>query len=675
MAERQNARGTKNKAEPGDGLVPVGAYLVHPERPRGEYAGLPAFFAEPRSAYAADLDRPVELPAQAVVALRARRDAPPRANLPAFMNAYHSSLLMPLAYGAGAGAFWIVCEAPPGPAVSEEPPQRPPPTDSDLAANWLRPLAAALSRLQASGLVHRALRPENLYRSPGSGRILLGPGCVLPPAFLQPVLYEPPSIAVCPPEARGSGLSADDVYALGVLLLELAIGRRPLAGLDDAQILRRKIEFGSFAALAGTERLSQGLVSLLRSMLADDPVSRPTLASLAESGFGAERPKVPRMDTRAPRPLVLAGTQVWSARMLAYAASHQPAEALRILRAGAVDQWLRRTMEQPLQATRIDEALRLGNERGGEAVDPMMLMQTVAVLDPQAPMFWNGSWFWPDAAPSMLAARLAENAPDLLIADAVRHGALRRWATLTGRSATAMVEDIDRRVAKITRIPVPALRMPALTYLMNPFLPCLSPGLAAHAVLQPAQLLAALEALAGAKKIAAGRLLDAQMLAFLAARAGDQEEAPQLPADVDEVLLDLPPLARIQEAMGRAEPEGPRQTYPALAARLLPAARAYLANWPGKDRRERRMGELETAAAAGDLPAMLRIACSDEAREVDQAAFEAARAQAALLRTAHQDSVDAASMRGEIASRVARELVVATGALACIGAVLREALF
>ena len=163
-------------------------FMVLPDMPCGEFAGLPAFVAQHRpsgeiSAKASERALPP------LIAVKTRRDAPPRANLGHFLNAYNTSLLMPLAHGAGAGEYWIVCDAPPGPSLRDMLGDRgTPPTEAEMTATYLRPLALAAARLQSLGLAHRAIRPANLFRSPESGRILLAPGCVMPPAFAQPVL-------------------------------------------------------------------------------------------------------------------------------------------------------------------------------------------------------------------------------------------------------------------------------------------------------------------------------------------------------------------------------------------------------------------------------------------------------------------------------------------------------
>ncbi len=668
-------RGRQDEPTEGGAIIIDRRYQVFPGSPCGEFAGLPAFAADQRVLAPDNGSRGADHALPSLVAVKARRDAPPPPNLSLFLNAYNTALLMPIAHGTGGGEYWIVCDAPPGPSLRDSLTESTvPPSEAELASIYLRPLALALGRLHGAGLVHRGVRPANLYRSLESGRILLAPGCVMPPAFSQPAVYEPASTGICAPSARGAGLPADDVYALGVVLLELLVGHPLLPDLDDERIVHRKLELGSFMALAGNERLPPVLVSLLRSMLSDDPNARPSLAALAEHGIGAERPKAPRPEPRAPRPLMVGKIPVSTVRSLALAFARQPMEAQVLLRSGTVEQWLRRALDLPLLAVRITEALRSASDRNAEGAEQMVLMQTVALLDPLAPMFWSGRWFWPDAIPAMLAMQLMSGTPDGFIGEAIRHAALRRWALLTGRTGLQVCEELERRNARASRLPVPALRLPMLAYSLNPFLACTSPVLGGACVLRSDQLVTALETMAKGKAPAT-RLLDIQMLALLAARSelpGSGQELT-VPSDADERLLDLQALAQAQlqsRTRGPGEAAPVPLALPKLAASLLPVARERLNNWPGKGRRLRRLERLDKAAEAGDLVEMLELSCRDADWAEDDAALDAARAEADELRLSHQASLNDAPQRARQARVAGREVGVMAGIVGLLGAVV-----
>jgi hypothetical protein len=156
----------------------------------------------------------------------------------------------------------------------------------------------------------------------------------------------------------GEGSVADDVYALGALMVVLALGVTPLAAFDPAGIVRRKLELGSFAALVGDARLPSAIADLTRGMLAEDPEHRPTPRLLLDPDAARARRIAARPRKRAQSPARIGAWSVWDTRALAHAVADSPEPGVAALRSGAVEAWLRRGLGETALAARVDEAVR-----------------------------------------------------------------------------------------------------------------------------------------------------------------------------------------------------------------------------------------------------------------------------------------------------------------------------
>ncbi len=171
-------------------------------------------------------------------------------------------------------------------------------------------IARGLAALHAHGIVHRDLKPENVVIDPVHGaRVadlgiadsdLGGPTSAGTPGYLAPEREEDETNAGPP----------SDVYALGVILVEMLEGRRP-------------------GDRARPVRAVGGLAPLAREMLATDPASRPSAQEVA-SRLAAARPPRPTIAALAAAVLlsgaVLAHLARPTAPMLRFEAlTHQPA--------------------------------------------------------------------------------------------------------------------------------------------------------------------------------------------------------------------------------------------------------------------------------------------------------------------------------------------------------------
>ncbi len=641
------------------GLIAL-EYAVDATRPlHGAGGGLATFAARHHTTAKSDL-----------IAVQVRPGWPPRAGaLAQLAAATIPGLLLPLAHGPGPAAnggeaYYVICRPPPGPSLAA--PGRSW-SEQELIDLVLRPVAAALEGLRAKGITHRAIRPDNLFSAGPGEPAVLGCAWASPPGCLQPAVFEPPYSGMCLPAGRGEGTIADDVYALGVTLLTLALGRLPLADLDDIAMIRRKLDVGSFAALTGDARVPPMLGDLLRGMLAEDPAHRTPPSMLLDPAAARQRRLAARPARRATRPLQVLAMPAWDARGLAFAVAVQPEEGARLLRNGAVDDWLRRYLGDTILSARVEEALRLRGQDSGEdesRADAMLAMRAVAALDPLAPLCWRGlavalDGFGPAIASTVTAgpqndrARLqeileveaigawltnAENHPD---GTALRQQA-RMWRSwLRPRS-------LDGGMARVA-------------YALNPLLPCASPLFAGRCVARLSDVLGALESISARADSRRLSPLDAHLAAFLVAR---QDLAGGSALLSDNAVSSAPPPLAVQIAALAALQRIDPRPLPGLATWLAEQAEPTLQDWHSRTRRESMRRQLQACAANGQLGRLLALLDDPEARRTDALGLRAATEAVARIDGELHHLQDGGAERGELARRLGHETAAATGLIA-----------
>jgi len=615
--------------------------------------GVPAFAATDRATGSG-----------AFIALQATPRFPPRAAALKAVAGPIEGVLAPLAHGpgsgpAGEGAYYVICPAPAGPPLA---PHNPWPEHA-LLEQVLRPAALALEQLQHAGVTHRAIRPDNVFHRPGQP-VELGAAWAAPPALLQPALFEPPYVAMCVPSGRGEGTIADDVYALGVLLIVLALGRLPLAGQPDAAIIRRKLAHGSFAALAGEERLPSTIADLARGMLAEDPEHRPPPSLLLNPVAARSRRVAARPAHRAQRPLMIGEIAAWEARTLAYAMAVAQEHGVQSLRGGALLQWLRRGLGDGAMVERVEDAVRhrlaagaADEERGAAAI----AMCVVALLDPLAPLAWRGLVLWPDGIGSALAEAQAADSPELpVLLELVKIEAAGSWAsTRPDRCDTAQLRAAARsqRAWMLGRGTSGRAR---LAFALNPLLPCGSPLLAGRWVARLPDLPAALEAVAATvdRKLAAP--IDGHIADFVAARS-ERHLDLQESADPRETAagegFGVPQLRLLVQVQTRYHP-GP---LPNLAAWVADQAAPMIAGWASRSRRAAIEARLQDLAPAGSLAPMLAVIEDPDGRGADAGAAQAAANDLARIDSELAEIANGGPARDEAAVRFGQEIAAGLG--------------
>lgn len=636
-----------------------GLYTVDPARALPDFGGVSAFSAgrEGKSGGFAAVEIAPGAP------LRGRA-------LEILMATPAAGMLNPLAHGPATlsgrkPGYYVILPATPGASLQALHPW----AEAELLEHVLRPVATVLARLAEKSLTHRGIRPGNLFQARAGESVVLGPACAVPPASLQPPIYEPPYVALCHPMGRGDGTIADDIYALGVVLLVLVLGREPLAGLDAVTVSQRKVARGSFAALTEGTRLPPLLADYARLMLADEPSLRPPPTFFLEPHPPAAG-RAYRWERHATEPLTLGGMVITQTRELALAMIATPEEALRCLRLGVVDRWIRRNLGEPAlarQVERLVQACAKGLDRPQAAAS--LLMRVIALLDPLAPLTWRGLTFFPGGIGSLL--QVDGLAP--ILADLIDAEAIASWASMhPAVEAQAQYRLEARRYRLLLRRPGWSGGLARLRYELNPVLPCRGSAVSDRAPIDLPGLVAALEVVAARTDDRAAPLFDAEIAGFALAHGALDLEAelthlPERAEGADRALALLRVLARLQ-ADARSGP------LPALGRWLVARVAPVIAAWREKSVRTALEDRLSKLAEQGDLGAMLAPLEDPEAHARDVAGLRHAEAAVGRIDAELRRIARGTEARARDAERLGQELAAGVGLAAVAGTLLVLAL-
>ena len=395
--------------------------------------------------------------------------------------------------------------------------------DETITRNIIQPALLVFKELKARRVFHGCINPLNIFLKGGSsGGIVFGECATAPDGYSQPLIFETIERGMAMPAGRGPGTAADDLYALGVLILFLALGRNPAGTMTDEQILQAKLDRGSYAALVGDARVSAMMTEPVRGLLLDDPHQRWTLEDL-DMWLSGRRlsPKQPQPARRAQRPLSFAGRDYFTARSLAFTMNRLPIDAIRIIENGELDTWLRRSMEDEGLANRVEEGQRSAASGSGGTLADRRLARVLIALDPRAPIRYRGIAAMPEGVGVALAEAMNGGEHTQEVAEMVGAQLPIFWVNMQSSFSpeyVPVVKSFETARSYLERA-MPGFGIERVLYHLNPGLPCTSPMVAAYYAQELDALMYALEDVAG-KPDRPAEPVDRHIMAFILSRHG-----------------------------------------------------------------------------------------------------------------------------------------------------------
>ncbi|MFD2204086.1 hypothetical protein [Kiloniella antarctica] len=571
---------------------------------------------------------------RSLFALICQKEAAPRFSMIRLMSRVNCSAMMtPVTSGTvvfpedNVRRFVLVFERPSGKKlISLSGDSVPKMGEEEIITGVIHNLLPAFRELSTRTLMHRAIRSDNVFMTT-DGRAVLGECLSTPAAYAQPVLYEPIDSGMANPSGRGDGSVLDDLYSLGVLLAELAMGGTLLNGKSDEQIIEAKIKLGSYGALLGQTRVPLKLMEPLRGLLSDDANERWSMPDLDMWSNGRHlSPKQVPLPQKAVRSISFAGKEHLTAPALANSMRMHWDESKKLIKSDHLDSWVRRALSNDEMGDLILLAERMSS---GLAVtgsaDDRTVSASIMALDPSAPIIYKGVSARVDAVAQALAIDF--NKPNNVeqILDIIRMKLSQAWVTSQTRTRpefVAIIKQIESLSQNVKNM-VPGYGMERTVYSGNEGWPCMSPLVGDNYVDDLKDLLPALEDMVAAGRIE-GAPVDRHLLAFAMNQMRGNFDA-LLKRFEDPFQREVYNRAALRFLSDLQKQYGPAKL-PALSAHMADLLIDAVENFHNTTFREQLREAVNNAKQDGKLIALQSILDNSEIQGQDQAGFDQAQA-------------------------------------------------
>ena len=524
----------------------------------------------------------------------------------------------------------MIAKRPPGPSLAGGWDKSRGSIDQFIKGPLLGSVALVLGKLMEREVSHRAIRPDNIFfDGTEHGGIVLGECFSAPAGVDQPDVFEPLERSILPPDARGEGGEADDLFALGVTVLALFLGETPGEGRGRKEMFHARVSHGSFWALTASKELPGALSTLLRGLLNDDPNERWDLRDLIQwvEGHAPQQP-TGLANWTLSRPVKFEGETYSDRRILAEALAGHVPEAAVFLRDQEFVPWVQQVVASESMSDRVERLIGIGSDTdivGDPEADEALVAKFCIFLDPLGPVRYRGLSLSFDGIGQALAAAQKNGRQEAInaIKDLLSSGLMMAMVEIaeTHNPLSSSWGDQIRAISTLAGKKGPGVGIERVLYDLNPALPCQSDRFRGGWAGSIGGALRALDR--GLASLPQGApMLDPHFMAFCVAK--DRKLVHSLTTLTHPNVDGAQAAVMMMELFGGLQSSEKTGALTNLCGRLAEQAKPALRTIRNRRRREDLAAKLSGLTAGGDLTRMVREVAFTHAQAEDNRDFSRA---------------------------------------------------
>lgn len=524
----------------------------------------------------------------------------------------------------------------------------------------LQPIGEALLALRELKISHGNIHP---------GAVLVGENTVLRECISSPCgtlghhIYQPLERKMASPLAQGEATEKTDMYALGILTLELMYGLEKMKAVPIPDFIPHMINESSYNIFLHNREPSEAFQDFFRGTLNDSPAERWGLDQFAQwlggKHFNMIAPSAPK---EAARPFVFAATEYFSRRLLANALHRNWRGAVTDIKSLKLDRWCENSLHRPELAEQIDRVQRVGTDPSAtEKQVSDMMTRIITILDPVGPIRTLSLSIRPESIGLVYADALLNNKVEMpQILNLIEQDVATFWSEQLEANKTPEVSQAVWKLQKAkTHLKKKAMGfgVERVLYDLNPGLPCQSPLLKPYNVTTIMEALQTLDAIAK-KQAPNASFMDTHLTAFIASKIEMSKEI-----QLGDLSI-LPALANNRELialrmLAKAQQKYPKMQLPGLAAWSAMRVEKMFEEIHNRIIRKRMKLQLKKLASTGKVIEVLSVIINREIIVRDTDGFSKAIAvhqfnQDRIERFQNQDILEykARKMGGRMAAMI-----------------------